>query len=747
MSGIVIKTEKLEEEEDIKPQINENFLNISEGGCVGGNGMAGGGGDCSGGGLGVMGPKAIVEKTQAARKVANEAKQLNLRLKDQYLLQQPSKNQQASQKPQQQATFNQTIKRTSNVSAEKLQIEDNDQQGLQAYKVGNKRFRVQAPRNIDPLEEDNSKEQTHVTSYKTANKRLRIETAPTYMNQKSNNNAPTTAMQHPRHRVLPPPVNTISPSKCGEIFVTNNARKWTFVCTFCQKTTRDIGEFVLHIKYKHMPEQQYHEDEPDDDDDEDNWHENEENVPDIYANHNADDSYNNHEQDYFDCTSYLDVNVHTESDEMPVANNGLKPKTSLKIQRPSNIAKEAPAAPPPPHSAPPKTSQNASKQMQKNKFVVDLLDDDDEPDNGNKKQNDDRKAELFDYEMDDDEEGVELVEDDNDDMMEGMEDDNLLFLRSSSIDDNLGEGGGGGGGGGGTRSSDSKTGIKKYRSHVRGKAYCNLCDKTFQYYSLYRNHMIKHSNITPYKCQYCSKAFKSKQAIRYHMNTHTKEVQYSCPLCPMVYGTENQFITHVLNHESDTCFPCMVCAKILNSDQEREEHLSTHSEERPYPCSFCNKRFRQKHHLSNHLKLHCQYRCDFCKEEFSSTQTQRRPYACPTCEENPDIRLQVEKQRSKNLNSNEINPLDISYENMPQDGGGGGGEATAECVDLASEDEDDESETSTSLLAGGNNTGSGNGSAGQKRISCQYCPRSYKQNSALNYHMRQKHPQVWAELK
>lgn len=428
--------------------------------------------------------------------------------------------------------------------------------------------------------------------------------------------------------------------------------------------------------------------------------------------------------------------MHTESDEMPPNNGVASQKTNLKPPRPTNnqITKD------------PIGSKQLPPTTTKNKFVVDLMDDEEEQvvggnneggGSGNKKSHDnDMKTELFDYEMEDDEEGVELVEDDNYEM-EGMDDDNLLFLRSNSLDETGGEGG--------NVSMDSKSGIKKYRSHVRGKAYCNLCDKTFQYYSLYRNHMIKHSNITPYKCQYCSKAFKSKQAIRYHMNTHTKEVQYNCPLCPMIYGTENQFITHVLNHESDTCFPCMVCAKILNSDQEREEHLSTHSEERPYACNFCNKRFRQKHHLSNHLKLHCQYRCDFCKEEFSSTQTQRRPYACASCEEYPHIRLQVEKQRSKSLNSNEVNPLDISYEQMPADGGN---EAT-ECVDLASDEEDDESETSTSLLAGGNNNlaaGGGGGGVGEKRIPCQYCPRSYKQTSALNYHMRQKHPQIWAEL-
>lgn len=394
--------------------------------------------------------------------------------------------------------------------------------------------------------------------------------------------------------------------------------------------------------------------------------------------------------------------MHTEADEIP--NNGVKSKSSNKtVPGPSN------------------TKEANNRQITKNKYVVDLLDDEDNQDNRkNRHNNVQSKNELFEYDLEDDEDGVEIVDEENDE----MEDDSLLFLRSSSIEDAAGD----------ISGVSGKSGSKKYRSHVRGKAYCNLCDKTFQYYSLYRNHMIKHSNITPFKCQYCSKAFKSKQAIRYHMNTHTKEVQYTCPLCPTTYGTENQFITHVLNHESATCFPCMVCAKILKSDQEREEHLSTHTEERPFGCTYCNKRFRQKHHLSNHLKLHCQYRCDFCKEEFSSSQTQRRPYACPSCEEYPEIRTQVEKQRSKTLNNSETNPLELNYEGV----GAQEADINTECVDLATDDEDDQSETSTSLMGGSN---------GQNRVTCQYCTRSYKNNSALNYHMRQKHHHLWNELK
>lgn len=175
------------------------------------------------------------------------------------------------------------------------------------------------------------------------------------------------------------------------------------------------------------------------------------------------------------------------------------------------------------------------------------------------------------------------------------------------------------------------SGQRKKRKQIRGTAYCSLCDKTFQYYSLYRNHMIKHSNHTPYTCQLCQKGFKSKQAIRYHMSTHSRDKQIKCRLCTLTFSTMNQLLGHVLTHESDRIFPCAVCGKILTSAQKRKDHAATHIDERPYRCSYCSKTFRQRHHLSLHLTLHRQYRCQNCHSEFSSEEPVRRPYICGKC--------------------------------------------------------------------------------------------------------------------
>lgn len=90
-------------------------------------------------------------------------------------------------------------------------------------------------------------------------------------------------------------------SRCGEIFVTNNAKRWTFVCTFCQKSTRDIGEFVCHIKFKHMGTH-YDEDEDDEEEDnDDNEDGTQENSSDLKDQHTTiDESYNQgHDVSYY----------------------------------------------------------------------------------------------------------------------------------------------------------------------------------------------------------------------------------------------------------------------------------------------------------------------------------------------------------------------------------------------------------------------------------------------------------------
>lgn len=174
------------------------------------------------------------------------------------------------------------------------------------------------------------------------------------------------------------------------------------------------------------------------------------------------------------------------------------------------------------------------------------------------------------------------------------------------------------------------------RKQIKGPAFCQICKRTFQYHSLYRNHMVKHTSETPFKCTICKKGFKSKQAIRYHMSTHQREKPHQCELCQSGFYHEWQFVAHMETHRSENRHPCEVCGKVNRTKFDKDLHMRTHTGDRPFACEFCMKRFRLRHHLSNHLKLHLTYRCDYCRKQFSNGVPMKKPYACSDCLETAD---------------------------------------------------------------------------------------------------------------
>ncbi|XP_017473829.1 PREDICTED: zinc finger protein 236-like [Rhagoletis zephyria] len=595
---------------------------------------------------------------------------------------------------------------------------------------------------------------------------------------------------------------TLPKSRCGEVFVSNNARQWTFICTYCNKSTRDIGEFICHIKIKHLGG--FADDGGDETDDGGEY---EGNQPNFYEQ----------DQDYLDCGSYLDVNVHTESEDYSL--NGQDHSSSYRHLSTHNLTQRLPViAAAVSKQEEVKRQADFNKKRKLNSAEDDTLDGENEYAFGTAKEsaaqwradpanfqsyankytlktstpdanmknnaiaNGSAAFDATDYTSNkDDFDAAGAYENDDEEDFDNQ----LLIAPTDSLDASIL----------GATQDGSGGEMKAKRRQIRGTAYCALCNKTFQYYSLYRNHMIKHSNETPFKCPICKKGFKSKQAIRYHMNTHQKEKQFKCTVCSASYGTENHFISHIMTHESATAFPCMVCGQVLSSSKERDIHMANHKEERPFRCDYCNKLFRLRHHLSNHLKMHRKYRCDYCKEIFTSAIYLRKPYACPGCESSPDAQQDAANAASlkaaRLAGSKNVNPLEIfetvipgqqqhgdDYAQMVTDSEGDGevdedddeGEdddddendneqqdspmnedgdeneerslkdAEQEDADDDEDDaEDDEGEYEEGGAGGSGDRAIGQYGGGMKRYVCKYCPRSYSHPSGLNYHIRHKH--------
>lgn len=295
------------------------------------------------------------------------------------------------------------------------------------------------------------------------------------------------------------------------------------------------------------------------------------------------------------------------------------------------------------------------------------------------------------------------------------------------------------------------------RRKIRGPAFCELCNKTFPFYSLYRNHMIKHSNQTPYECRLCQKRFKSRQAVRYHLSTHQRtNKNYACSICQASYIVHNQYLHHMMNHESpaENIYPCNQCGFVLNSAKQREAHLNIHAKERPFKCQHCEKRFRLRHHLTNHAKLHQQYKCEYCNNVFVGDANQQKPIACQECMQNSEAfeNNKTASEEQNNLSTAEANETHIlSDDDDDDDENDDNGVIIQNAVDL-----DSDGENADDLLLPMKSTPSyesynkqqqssdvsSHSSAGgrfNKKFKCKYCHRAYSHLSGLNFHVRDKH--------
>ncbi|XP_055909409.1 zinc finger protein 652-B-like [Eupeodes corollae] len=368
-------------------------------------------------------------------------------------------------------------------------------------------------------------------------------------------------------------------SRCGEIFVANNAQTWTFVCTFCDKSMRKIDDFIDHIQNAHvnLPPplpveliESSHINDNDDDNDNDNISEasTETESQDHSTKHNTShfNSLDRSMTEYVDYNDFLDVNVTVPEVILSETNGRMQ----------------------------------ASKQKSSESSHVRIKT---EPD-----------SDKYDHQQQQHKETRPIP-------MQLTSSRGPALITQPVAIQSLAR----------PRKQRKERNSRLRRKQIKGPAFCQICERTFQYHSLYRNHMVKHTSETPFQCTVCKKGFKSKQAIRYHMSTHQRQKPFQCELCQSGFYHEWQFVAHMETHRSENRHPCEVCGKVNRTKFDKDLHMRTHTGDRPFGCEFCMKRFRLRHHLSNHLKLHLTYRCDYCRKQFSNGVPMKKPYTCQDC--------------------------------------------------------------------------------------------------------------------
>ncbi|KAF2353541.1 Zinc finger C2H2-type [Trinorchestia longiramus] len=187
----------------------------------------------------------------------------------------------------------------------------------------------------------------------------------------------------------------------------------------------------------------------------------------------------------------------------------------------------------------------------------------------------------------------------------------------------------------------SKDSVKKHveRSHGMMKPLsCNLCSKTFTYYSHKKAHMLRHYNLKPFNCELCARSFMLKRHLNDHMRMHEGNPSFRCELCDVAYVLPDSLRKHKDMHLS-TPLKCHICktdfwvAGRYNRHMQkhrREFHGKNCSESKPYKCHMCSKYFKLRRFLTRHFAEGCkttlgaQLRCTECEEQHPDEKSLKR---------------------------------------------------------------------------------------------------------------------------
>ncbi|XP_025224411.1 zinc finger and SCAN domain-containing protein 5B isoform X2 [Theropithecus gelada] len=133
---------------------------------------------------------------------------------------------------------------------------------------------------------------------------------------------------------------------------------------------------------------------------------------------------------------------------------------------------------------------------------------------------------------------------------------------------------------------------------------CDVCNKSFKYFSQLSIHRRSHTGERPFQCDLCWKRFLQPSDLRVHQRVHTGERPYSCDVCQKRFAHESTLQGHKRIHTGEKPFKCKYCSKVFSHKGNLNVHQRTHSGEKPYECPKCQKSFRQLGTFKRHLKTH-----------------------------------------------------------------------------------------------------------------------------------------------
>ncbi|KAM9168318.1 LOW QUALITY PROTEIN: zinc finger protein 131-like [Mergus octosetaceus] len=160
------------------------------------------------------------------------------------------------------------------------------------------------------------------------------------------------------------------------------------------------------------------------------------------------------------------------------------------------------------------------------------------------------------------------------------------------------------------------------KTHSTESYKCDICNKRYLRESALKQHLTCYhvdeggasKKQRPGKkihiCQYCEKQFDHFGHFKEHLRKHTGEKPFECPNCRERFARNSTLKCHLTACQSGAgakkgrkkLYECQVCNSVFNSWDQFKDHLVTHTGDKPNHCTLCDLWFMQGSELRRHLK-------------------------------------------------------------------------------------------------------------------------------------------------
>ncbi|XP_061875368.1 zinc finger protein 131 isoform X2 [Colius striatus] len=220
------------------------------------------------------------------------------------------------------------------------------------------------------------------------------------------------------------------------------------------------------------------------------------------------------------------------------------------------------------------------------------------------------------------------------------------------------------------------------KTHSTESYKCDICNKRYLRESALKQHLTCYhldeggasKKQRPGKkihiCQYCDKQFDHFGHFKEHLRKHTGEKPFECPNCHERFARNSTLKCHLTACQSGAgakkgrkkLYECQVCNSVFNSWDQFKDHLVIHTGDKPNHCTLCDLWFMQGSELRRHLKeVHSISERIVTEELIPVEAVEAEPVTSMTIIE------QVEQVHVLPVIQVQVDPAQVTVEQMHQD--------------------------------------------------------------------------------